>query len=138
MSTQKAFIYIIFLVSLSVALSLTHNDLSNPQNVLGNPLKVCSTSPMTGFNRDGYCSAGPTDYGTHVACARVTNEFLEFTKGRGNDLSTPIPEYGFVGLKDGDRWCLCALRWKEALLEGKAPPLDLDASYSRLLDFVSL
>jgi len=115
MRFHKAFICIILLFAFSVELSLTHNDLNSPKNVLGNPLKICGTSPVTGFNRDGFCTAGPTDVGTHVVCARVTDEFLQFTKTRGNDLITSAPQYDFPGLKEGDRWCLCALRWREAL-----------------------
>lgn len=80
-------------------------------NVLGTPLKICCTSPMTGFHRDGFCSTGPHDYGKHIVCAEVTAEFLAFSKQRGNDLTQPAPMYGFPGLSPGDRWCLCAMRW---------------------------
>ncbi|NEP44691.1 MAG: DUF2237 domain-containing protein, partial [Okeania sp. SIO2H7] len=93
------------------------------KNVLGGPLEVCCTSPMTGFYRDGFCRTGGGDYGSHVICAEVTAEFLEFTKSRGNDLSTPVPQYNFPGLKPGDRWCLCAARWQEAKEAGVAPPV---------------
>jgi len=89
-----------------------------PRNVLGERLEVCSTSPMTGFFRDGCCDTGREDIGSHTVCAVMTPAFLEFSKSRGNDLSTPMPEFGFRGLKPGDRWCLCATRWQEALEAG--------------------
>jgi len=89
-------------------------------NVLGGPLKACSFSPLTGYHRDGCCNTSDDDQGTHVVCAKVTQEFLEYSLKRGNDLVTPRPEYRFAGLKPGDRWCLCALRWKEALLAAGA------------------
>ncbi len=91
-------------------------------NVLGTPLQTCSTDPLTGFYRDGCCSTGGDDAGVHVVCARVTAEFLEFSKAAGNDLSTPRPEFGFAGLKPADQWCLCASRWAEAFEAGMAPP----------------
>ena len=91
------------------------------RNVLGGPLELCGVAPLTGFFRDGYCCTGPQDAGRHVVCASVTEEFLEYTKARGNDLSSPAPAYGFPGLRPGDRWCLCASRWSEALRAGKAP-----------------
>lgn len=108
------------------------------KNVLGGPLKKCCDSPRTGFYRDGFCHTGPQDHGTHVACATVTKEFLEFTKGRGNDLMTPRPEWNFPGLKPGDKWCLCALRWLEAKEAGVAPKLDLEATHEKMLEFTSL
>ncbi len=86
-----------------------------PKNVLGTELKSCCTSPMTGFYRDGYCRTGISDKGLHIICCVMTEEFLAFSQQVGNDLSTPIPEYGFSGLQPGDQWCLCMLRWKEAL-----------------------
>ncbi|NES72023.1 MAG: DUF2237 domain-containing protein [Okeania sp. SIO2D1] len=107
-------------------------------NVLGENLEVCCTAPMTGFYRDGFCQTGPSDFGSHVICAAVTAEFLEFTKRRGNDLSTPRPEYSFPGLKPGDRWCLCASRWKEALDSGVAPPVVLSATHQKALEVVPL
>lgn len=107
-------------------------------NVLGQALEVCGTSPQTGFFRDGHCHTGPSDAGSHVICAQVTAEFLAFTKSHGNDLSAPTPEFGFPGLKPGDRWCLCALRWKEALLAGVAPPVFLAATHEAALRYVSL
>jgi uncharacterized protein len=108
------------------------------KNVLGSELKKCCDSPRTGFYRDGFCQTGPEDHGTHVACAKVTKEFLEFTKSRGNDLSTPRPEWNFPGLKPGDKWCLCALRWLEAKKAGVAPSLDLEATHEKMLEFADL
>jgi uncharacterized protein (DUF2237 family) len=109
-----------------------------PKNVLGGELQVCCTSPMTGFYRDGYCKTGANDLGRHTVCARVTDEFLEFSKSVGNDLSTPHPEWGFPGLKHGDKWCLCVLRWKEAMEAGVAPPVILEATNEAALQVVSL
>jgi uncharacterized protein (DUF2237 family) len=108
------------------------------RNVLGGPLAACCTSPMTGFFRTGSCETGPQDLGTHVVCAQVTAEFLAFSKARGNDLVTPVPAFGFPGLKPGDRWCLCASRWQEALEAGAAPPVVLAATHENALHFVSL
>jgi len=107
-------------------------------NVLGGPLAPCSTSPMTGFFRNGCCDTGPMDAGSHTVCAVMTAEFLAFSKARGNDLSTPRPEYGFPGLKPGDRWCLCAARWLEAWRAGSAPKVRLDATHARALDVCPL
>lgn len=107
-------------------------------NVLGTELQACSFDPLTGFFRDGCCRTDEDDLGRHVVCARVTAEFLAFSLKRGNDLSTPRPAYRFVGLKPGDRWCLCVLRWKEALEAGVAPPVHLEATHARALDHVSL
>lgn len=108
------------------------------RNVLGGPLAACSLAPRTGFFRDGCCRTGPDDLGAHVVCALVTTQFLEFTAARGNDLSTPRPELDFPGLKPGDRWCLCALRWREALDAGVAPPVVLEATHERALAVVPL
>lgn len=108
------------------------------QNVLGEPLAPCSEDPLTGFFRDGCCRTGPDDAGEHTVCARVTAEFLEFSRRRGNDLVTPRPEWGFPGLTPGDRWCLCATRWKEALVAGCAPPIELAATHASALKHVSL
>jgi uncharacterized protein len=108
------------------------------QNVLGGELQTCGTDPMTGFYRTGCCDTGAEDSGVHTVCAQVTAEFLEFSVGRGNDLSTPRPEYGFAGLRPGDRWCLCADRWAEALAAGVAPPVVLEATHARTLDWVDL
>lgn len=113
-------------------------DVDAPRNVLGTPLQPCSVDPLTGFFRTGDCRTGPQDRGTHVVCAEMTEAFLRFTRSRGNDLSTPIPAYGFPGLKPGDRWCLCVLRWKEALDAGMAPPVVLDATHARTLSVVDL
>ncbi|MBD1910099.1 MULTISPECIES: DUF2237 domain-containing protein [unclassified Leptolyngbya] len=107
------------------------------KNVLGQSLQVCCTSPMTGFYRNGSCETGPTDLGTHVICAEVTEEFLSFTKQQGNDLSTPRPAYDFPGLKPGDRWCLCASRWKEAYAAGFAPPVVLASTHEAALRIVA-
>lgn len=108
------------------------------RNVLGEPLQSCSAAPVTGFFRDGCCNTGPEDVGVHTVCALMTAEFLEFSRARGNDLSTPMPEMGFPGLKPGDRWCLCAARWKEALDAGKAPRVALTATHEATLDIVAL
>lgn len=105
-------------------------------NVLGTDLEGCSTAPMTGFYRNGCCDTGPEDAGVHVVCAVMTDDFLAFTAGRGNDLSTPRPAFGFPGLSAGDRWCLCAARWKEALDAGVAPPVHLAGTHARVLDWV--
>jgi uncharacterized protein (DUF2237 family) len=107
-------------------------------NVLGQTLMACSYAPLTGYFRDGCCNTREDDTGSHVVCARMTTEFLEFSLSRGNDLITPRPEYRFPGLKAGDRWCLCALRWKQALDAGLAPPVFLEATHIRALDFVTL
>ena len=108
------------------------------RNVLGKPLTTCGMSPMTGFFRDGCCRTGRGDVGLHLLCARMTAEFLEYSRSRGNDLSTPVPEVGFPGLRPGDRWCLCVERWREALEAGVAPPVVLEATHVSTLEFVSL
>lgn len=102
-------------------------------NVLGTPLTPCSTDPLTGFWRDGCCNTGPADRGRHTVCTRVTAAFLTFSKARGNDLSTPRPEFGFAGLQPGDQWCLCADRWAEALAAGVAPPVVMSATHQATL-----
>ena len=107
-------------------------------NVLGKALVACSYDPLTGFFRDGCCHTDEQDHGTHVVCARVTAEFLAYSLKRGNDLVTPRPQYRFAGLKPGDRWCLCALRWKEALRAGVAPPVHLEATHAKALEIVTL
>jgi uncharacterized protein len=109
-----------------------------PKNVLGTELQPCSTDPMTGFYRDGCCRTGPDDYGLHLVCTEVTDEFLAFSKERGNDLSTPNPMYNFPGLKSGDRWCLCVERWKEALEAGMAPMIVLESTHISALEYVDL
>ena len=108
------------------------------KNVLGGPLQPCSEEPMTGFFRDGCCNTNGDDAGVHVVCVRVTAEFLAFSKARGNDLSTPMPQYEFPGLKPGDQWCLCAMRWKEALDAGAAPNVVLEATHIFALEFVDM
>lgn len=108
------------------------------RNVLGSNLRPCSSDPMTGFHRDGYCNCGPEDPGQHLICVEMSSDFLAFSKARGNDLSTPHPEYGFPGLKPGDHWCLCLLRWLEALEAGIAPQVDLEATHERVLQLVDL
>jgi uncharacterized protein len=109
-----------------------------PSNVFGQPLQCCCTKPLTGFYRDGFCKTGPEDKGLHTVCAVMTEEFLRFSKERGNDLSTPVPEYQFPGLKPGDKWCLCMLRWVEAFQAGKAPKVVLAATHVHALEFVDL
>lgn len=108
------------------------------KNVLGEPLQACCKFPMTGFYRDGYCRVGPDDHGVHSVCIEVTEEFLQFSKEAGNDLSTPMPQYDFPGLIAGDYWCLCAARWKEAYDAKSAPFVVLEATDQKTLEFVSL
>ena len=108
------------------------------RNVLGGPLALCSNDPRTGFFRDGCCNTGAEDVGIHVICARMTRAFLDFERARGNDLVTPIPEANFPGLKPGDRWCVCAGRWREALDAGVAPPVVLQATHEETLAIVPL
>jgi uncharacterized protein len=107
-------------------------------NVVGGALLECSTDPLTGFYRDGCCGTGAEDVGSHTVCAVMTDEFLEFSKLAGNDLSTPRPEWGFGGLKPGDRWCVCAERWLEAHHAGYAPPVVLAATHVRALDVIPI
>lgn len=109
-----------------------------PTNVLGTDLRCCCRDPLTGFYRDGYCRTGPGDTGLHTVCALMTEEFLEFSREQGNDLTTPHPEWDFPGLRPGDKWCLCVSRWAEALEAGKAPLIDLHATHSSAVEFVSL
>lgn len=106
------------------------------KNILGAELQSCCTDPMTGFFRDGFCNTNHQDQGTHVVCAIMTDEFLQFTKSRGNDLSTPRPEYDFPGLKAGDGWCVCAQRWKEAYDAGVAPPVKAEATHEKALEVI--
>ncbi|CAA9304922.1 FIG00809218: hypothetical protein [uncultured Coleofasciculus sp.] len=112
--------------------------MTEARNVLGKELQTCCTSPMTGYYRDGKCSTGAGDVGAHIVCAQVTEEFLTFSKSKGNDLSTPVPAFNFPGLKPGDCWCLCASRWKEALDAGVAPPVNLSATHALAVEYVSL
>jgi len=107
-------------------------------NVFGEPIEECSSDPMTGFTRNGCCETGPEDLGSHTICIQVSKEFLEFSRFRGNDLSTPMPDFGFPGLKPGDRWCLCAARWQEAFEFEMAPRVFLRATNEKALEIVSL
>ena len=113
-----------------------HNP--KPKNVLGGELKQCCTDPMTGFYRDGYCRTGPEDTGRHTVCIVATDEFLAYSKSAGNDLSTPMPEFRFPGLAAGDRWCLVAVRWRQALEAGMAPMVVLEACHESVLEIVTL
>ena len=112
--------------------------MSGQRNVYGGPLHPCSRNPVTGFFRDGSCRTCEEDTGSHTVCAEMTAEFLAFSKARGNDLTTPMPEYDFPGLKPGDRWCLCAARWLEARQSGVAPPVILNATNAAVLELISL
>lgn len=109
-----------------------------PKNVLGGELKTCCTNPMTGFYRDGFCKTDASDRGSHTICIVATDDFLKFSASRGNDLSTPRPEYNFPGLQAGDKWCLVAMRWQEALDAGMAPEVVLEATNEAALQFVRL
>jgi uncharacterized protein (DUF2237 family) len=109
-----------------------------PTNVLGTELQCCCRDPMTGFYRDGYCRTGPEDVGLHTVCVQATREFLDFSVLDGNDLVTPHHEWGFPGLEPGDKWCVCVTRWKDALERGVAAPVDLEATHSSALEFVTL
>ena len=108
------------------------------RNVLGGPIGVCSNDPMTGFFRNGCCETSPEDIGSHTVCVVMTDDFLAYSKAQGNDLSTPMPDYGFSGLKEGDRWCLCAPRWQEAFVAGLAPKVVLRATHEEALRHCSL
>jgi uncharacterized protein (DUF2237 family) len=121
-------------------MSLTNGNghYPKPKNVLGGELESCCTDPMTGFYRDGYCKTGPDDTGRHTICILATDEFLAFSKEAGNDLSTPMPQYAFPGLKGGDKWCLVAMRWQQALEAGMAPQVVLRATHESALQFVDL
>ncbi|WP_165701572.1 DUF2237 family protein [Crateriforma conspicua] len=112
--------------------------MAKAKNVLGGELQTCSTDPMTGFYRDGCCNTGGQDTGLHVVCSQVTAEFLEFSRQRGNDLTTPNPMFDFPGLQPGDRWCLCAARWKEAFDAGMAPAVVLESTHISALEFANL
>ena len=113
-------------------------DIDQHLNVFGEPLLPCSQKPLTGFYRDGCCRTDEEDVGRHVVCVEVTREFLEFSRARGNNLSTPVKAYGFPGLRPGDRWCLCGLRWKEAFEAGKAPRVVLAATHQSMLRIVDI
>jgi uncharacterized protein len=108
------------------------------KNVFGLPLIICSSEPITGFYRNGCCDTGPEDFGNHTVCAIMTHDFLQFSQSRGNDLLTPVPQFGFPGLKPGDRWCICALRWKEAYEAGYAAPVVLEATNEEVLSFIEM
>ena len=112
--------------------------MDEPTNVFGEPIEPCSDEPLTGFFRDGCCNTSPEDVGSHTVCVQVTAEFLEFSRFRGNDLSTPHPEFQFPGLKPGDRWCLCAARWLEAHEHGMAPKVFLRGTHQRALEIVPM
>ena len=112
--------------------------MSDARNVLGGLLQACGVSPLTGFARDGVCHTGPQDVGSHTVCALMTDAFLQYSQSRGNDLVTPAPEYGFPGLKAGDRWCVCAARWLEAAEAGVAPPVVMEATHAAALRKISL
>lgn len=110
--------------------------MSDSKNVFGEKLISCSENPLTGFYRNGCCDSGPEDRGKHMVCAVMTTDFLLYSKSRGNDLSTPMPQYNFPGLNDGDRWCLCAMRWKEACDAGMAPRVVLEATNEKVLKYI--
>ena len=123
-------------VLFTVLLTMTGSAAMNAKNILGTELVICGVDPKTGFFRDGYCNTNADDHGTHVVCAEVTETFLEYTKAQGNDLSTPNPLYRFPGLKPGDKWCLCALRWQEALNAGAAPMIIPESTHEKALQLV--
>ena len=108
------------------------------KNVFGEPLITCSTNPLTGYFRNGCCDTDNTDIGMHTVCIIVNKDFLLFSKAIGNDLTTPMPQHGFDGLKDGDKWCLCALRWKEALINNIAPKVVLEATNEKTLNVINI
>lgn len=112
--------------------------MTKKKNVFGMPLELCCLKPKTGYFRDGFCRTDDSDFGRHVVCAQVTAEFLRFSKSKGNDLITPRPEFDFPGLQDGDFWCLCAVRWKEALEAGVAPKIRLESCEETLLNYITL
>ena len=117
---------------------MIEDTIAQSLNVFGQPLELCCDNPKTGFYRDGFCNTGSIDLGTHVVCAEMTKEFLDYTKSKGNDLSTPNPIYDFPGLKPGDFWCLCALRWKEAYEAGVAPKVKLEATHDKALEYLTM
>ena len=108
------------------------------KNIFGEPLKSCCNDPQTGYFRDGYCRTDKSDYGSHTVCVEITNEFLDFSKSKGNDLITPNPTYNFPGLKAGDKWCLCAIRWREAFEAGCAPKVELEATDEKALNHIKI
>ncbi len=112
--------------------------MTTQKNIFGEPLALCSAKPLTGFTRSGCCETGPEDAGSHTVCVEVTPEFLDFSQRMGNDLSTPVPAFGFDGLRGGDRWCLCAARWQQALEAGVAPRVVLGATHERCLEVIDI
>ena len=112
--------------------------MSKQRNIYGEEIQICSEKPLTGFFRDGSCHTDEADRGSHTVCAQVTEEFLTYSAEQGNDLITPVPEFGFPGLKPGDRWCLCAQRWKEAYEVGKAPKVFLQGTHEKALEVISI
>ena len=137
MTKTKDIIIAILFLCIVFLIIRKRSSFDSDLNVLGTPLATCCEDPPTGFYRDGRCVTGPSDTGTHVVCSVVTQEFLDFTGSRGNDLVTPRPESRFPGLKPGSRWCLCALRWREALEAGVAPPVDLSATSDAALKYTT-
>jgi len=142
---SKSKIFVGFTISIFLSLIIFVNSANSSQlqqnkvtNVLGTALKSCCFNPLTGFYRDGFCHTGANDYGSHTVCAIMTKEFLEFTKSQGNDLSTPKPQFNFPGLKAGDKWCLCSVRWLEAYKNGKASMVELEASHKNALDIIPM
>lgn len=135
---KRVLLLILVVLFCSTFSQFAQTKMRKEKNILGGILKPCCLKPLTGFYRDGACRTGPDDHGTHIVCAKVTAEFLEFSKSRGNDLITPSPENRFPGLKPGDKWCLCAGRWKEALDFGLAPPIILESTHEKALEFVPL
>ena len=129
--------YLKFLYLL-IFLFMIEDTIAQSLNVFGQPLELCCDNPKTGFYRDGFCNTGSIDLGTHVVCAEMTKEFLDYTKSKGNDLSTPNPIYDFPGLKPGDCWCLCALRWKEAFEAGVAPNVKLESTNDKALEYLTM
>jgi uncharacterized protein len=117
---------------------MSDSHVSTQRNVVGGVLQTCCTSPMTGFFRTGCCETGPDDIGSHTICVLMTEEFLDFSVAQGNDLVTPMPQYGFPGLRPGDRWCVCITRWRDALVAGSAGPVVLEATHERVLEVVTI
>lgn len=138
MCLPKKYILSFFLVIILATCCVTSSDSVYDRNIYGNDLELCSDNPKTGYTRSGYCVVMRSDLGNHAVCAQVTNEFLNYTKSMGNDLTRASPQYGFPGLKHGDRWCLCAVRWKQAELVNKAPFVLLDATNKASLNNVAL
>jgi len=129
---------ILLLLCLSNFLFSQKSKMTAPKNVFGDELALCCSDPMTGYFRNGFCMTIKDDYGTHIVCAKVTDDFLQYSKSLGNDLITPLPEHNFPGLKAGDQWCLCISRWMEAVHAGHAPPINLAATHQKALEYVSL